>query len=125
VADDELAAKLAYVVGTLRTTPQHRLRAAGAGRFASRVDAGRALAAALAIATQGIEEADAAAMPVWRSLPVLPDLAVGDQVAVTASDYLRVVVTAPAEVWTPSGRAEPASVDRDVRALVEEVGALW
>jgi hypothetical protein len=125
LSPEELAAQLARIVGVLRTTPRNRLRAACSGRFATRVDAGRVLAAALARATQGIEEAAAATMPLWRSLPELPDLAVGDQVAVTAHDYLRAVSTAPATVWTASGRADLEQLDRELQALVAEVGALW
>jgi hypothetical protein len=122
---DELGAQLARIVGALRTTPLQRLRAACLGRFESRVDAGRALAAALAIATQGIEEAAAVSMPSWRVLPLLADLAVGDQVAVTANDYLRATAAAPDTVWTPSGRAGLVPAVLEVRALVAEVGALW
>jgi hypothetical protein len=83
------------------------------------------LAAALATATQGIEEAINDAMPAWRSLPALPDLAVGDQVAVTAHDYLQAVAVAREVVWTPSGRAPAAQVDRELQGLVDEVGSLW
>jgi hypothetical protein len=122
---DTLTALIARIVGVLRTTPRYRLRAPCTGRFESRVDAGRALAAALATATQGIEEAGVAAVPAWRTLPVLPDLAVGDQVAVTAADYLRALSEAPATVWTPSGRAAIASVEREVGELIDEVGALY
>jgi hypothetical protein len=121
----ELQAQLARIVGALRTTPRQRLRAASLGRFASRVDAGRALAVVLATTAQGIEEASTASMPSWRALPLLPDLAVGDQVAVTASDFVRAVAAAPVTVWTPSGRVELAEAVREVRALVAEVGALW
>jgi hypothetical protein len=118
-------AQLARIVGILRTTPRYRLRAASGGRFASRVDAGRALAAALATAAQGIEEAAAVAMPAWRPLTLLPDLAVGDQVAVTGNDYLRALAGAPETVWTPSGRVALSLVEREVRALVDEVGGLY
>ncbi len=121
----ELAAALARIVVALRTTQLSRLRASVTGQFGSRADAGRALAAALATAAQGIDEADAAIEPAWRRLPVLPDLAVGDQVAVTAHDLLSLMTAAPDTVWTPSGRASLSSVLADVRAMVGAVGALW
>ncbi len=116
-----LADDLARVVKTLRTTPAGRLRARLSGPFHSRADAGRALARALAIAAQGIEDADQPAMPVWREPPALGDLAVGDQVRVLAHDFLAALPHAASTVWTPSGRVPRAELVRDVVSSVAEV----
>jgi hypothetical protein len=124
-ADGQLAAELARVVAALRTTPRFRLRAACEGRYPTRVAAGRALAAALATAAQGIEDADVFPMPTWRSLPALPDLAVGDQVAVLAHDYLDALATAPAEAWRASGRVPIEQLRAEITEVVADVGALW
>jgi hypothetical protein len=127
----DLREGLARIIAALRTAPRHRLRATCEGRFASRLDAGRALATALAIATQGIAEEGAASMPAWRSLPVLPEQAIGDQVAVTAHDYLAAVDVSRGRgdaamlVWTPTGRATLEQLHGEVAALLADVGALW
>jgi hypothetical protein len=116
-----LAEDLAGVVKTLRTTSAGRLRARLSGPFQSRADAGRALARVLAIAAQGIEDADQPAMPQWRELPVLADLAVGDEVRVLAHDFLAVLPGAAGVVWTPAGRVPRAELVRDVVSSVAEV----
>lgn len=116
-----LADDLGRVVKTLRTTPVGRLRARLTGPFHSRADAGRALARVLALAAQGIEDADQPAMPAWREPPLLADLAVGDQVRVLAHDFLTVLPAAPRIVWTPSGRVPRAELVRDVVSSVAEV----
>jgi hypothetical protein len=116
-----LADDLDGVVKTLRTTPVGRLRARLSGPFQSRADAGRALARVLAIAAQGIEDADQPAMPQWREPPVLADLAVGDQVRVLAHDFLAVLPSAATVVWTPSGRVPRAELVGDVVSSVAEV----
>ena len=116
-----LAHDLDGVVKTLRTAPAGRLRARLLGPFHSRADAGRALARVLAIAAQGIEDADQPAMPGWREPPVLADLAVGDQVRVLAHDFLAVLPSAASVVWTPSGRVPRAELVRDVVSSVAEV----
>jgi hypothetical protein len=118
-----LAQDLDRVVTTLRTTPAGRLRARLPGPFSSRADAGRALARALAVAAQGIEDADQSAMPQWRTPPVLADLAVGDQVRVLGHDFLTVLPAAAKVVWTPAGRIPRAELVRDVEATVAEVAA--
>jgi hypothetical protein len=118
-----LAQDLDRVVTTLRTTPAGRLKARLAGPFTSRADAGRALARALAIAAQGIEDADQPAMPHWRTPPVLADLAVGDQVRVLGHDFLTALPGAAKVVWTPAGRVPRAELVRDVEATVAEVAA--
>src|SRR5450631_1357883 len=64
-----LARDLDSIVKTLRTTPAGRLRARLSGPYQSRADAGRALARVLAIAAQGIEDADQPAMTQWREPP--------------------------------------------------------
>jgi hypothetical protein len=116
-----LAKDLDRVVKTLRTTPAGRLRARLPGPFASRADAGRALARVLATAAQGIEDADQSAMPAWREPPLLADLAVGDQVRVLAHDFLAVLPGAASVVWTQSGRVSCAELVRDVVSSVAEV----
>jgi len=116
-----LAQDLDRVVTTLRTTPVGRLRARLPGPFSSRADAGRALAGALAVAAQGIEDADQPAMPQWRTPPVLADPAVGDQVRVLGHDFLSVLPGAAKVVWTPAGRVPRADLVRDVEATVAEV----
>jgi hypothetical protein len=118
-----LAQDLDRVVTTLRTTPAGRLRARLPGPFSSRADAGRALARALAVAAQGIEDADQPAMPRWRTPPVLADLAVGDQVRVLGHDFLTVLPKAAKVVWTPAGRVPRAELVRDVEASLAEVTA--
>ena len=116
-----LARDLDSIVKTLRTTPAGRLRARLSGPYQSRADAGRALARVLAIAAQGIEDADHPAMPQWREPPELADLAVGDQVRVLAHDFLAVVPSAASVVWTPGGRVPRAELVRDVVSSVAEV----
>lgn len=121
VVPTELVADLDRVVSRLRNAPAARLRAPISGPFATRADAGRALARLLAQATQGIEDADAMQAPVWRALPALPDVAVGDQVRVLAHDFVSVLPTSPGEVWGPDGRVDVDDVIRDVTATVTEV----
>jgi hypothetical protein len=116
-----LADEIDRVVAKLRTTPRARLGAPLSGPFPSRAAAGRALALTFAEAAQGIEDAGAPATPVWLPLPLLADLAVGDQVKVVAHDFLAALVAAPSLVWTPSGRMPVSELLRDVTASVAEV----
>ena len=109
-----LVADLERVATLLRTTPANRLAAPLSGPFASRVEAGRALARTLAIAAQGIEDAERPVMPAWRTLPLLADLAVGDQVRVLGHDLVAALAGAPDAVWTPEGRAPVDDLLRDV-----------
>jgi hypothetical protein len=97
---ERLDGTLSRLVERVRRTPPGRLRAEG------RVAAARALAQAVATALQGVEDAGSATAPSWRELPDVPDLVVGDQLAVLAHD-LRLAVSAASstEVWTPAGRA--------------------
>lgn len=70
---------------------------------------------------QGIEEAGSASPPAWRDLPDVPDLVVGDQLAVLAHDLrLALVAATPDEIWTTDGRAPLSDVLTDV---LTEVGA--
>jgi len=118
-------ASLSRMIDTVRRMPPGRLRAAPAGPYRTRADAARSLAGALAIITQGIEEAGSVTSPPWRDLPDVPDLVVGDQLAVLAQD-LRLALASgpPTEVWTPQGRAPLCDVLRDVVANADEVWRL-
>jgi hypothetical protein len=84
------------------------------GGSTGRTVAGAALdaARALARAAQGVDERDAAGEPVWRLVPDLGALTVGDQIAVTGHELARAVAALPDGddplVWTPGGR-RPAS----------------
>lgn len=122
---DELPTVLANIVAALRTMSPGRLASTLPGPTTSRADAGRLIARALALAAQGIEDAESPAPPAWRTVPDVADLVVGDQVNVLAHD-LAVAVggSAPAEVWTPDGRAPLADVLRDVLATAREVRRL-
>jgi hypothetical protein len=121
---------LERVVGKLRHATSARLRAPLVGPYASRAQAARTLAQVLATATQGIEDADQSAMPVWRTIPRLDDLAVGDQVRVLAHDLLAALATSPALVWVPDGpaaaalRVTAAELVRTVAAAVTVVDSL-
>jgi hypothetical protein len=118
---EALAVDLARVMSLLRNTASTRLGAPLSGPFATRAGAGRALAQALAVAVQGLEDADQPAMPRWRTLPRLADLAVGDQVRVLAHDLTVSAPMAPAMAWTPEGRMPTSQVLRDVAAIAAEV----
>src|SRR5665213_4228337 len=120
VVPPELVADLDRVVSRLRNAPAARLRATLSGPFATRADAGRALARLLAQVTQGIEDAAALAPPVWRAMPTLPDVAVGDQVRVLTHDFVSVLPTSASVVWGPDGRVGVDDVIRDVTATVTD-----
>jgi hypothetical protein len=118
---------LERVVGKLRHTASTRLRAPLTGAYTTRAQAGRALAQALATATQGIEDADQPAMPHWRPIPRLDDLAVGDQVRLLGHDLLAVLPTSPDLVWVPDMpdvRVPAAELVRSISAAVAEVDSL-
>jgi hypothetical protein len=113
------------VVATARRLTAARLRAPLSGPVPTRADAARLLARVLATSAQGIEAAGAPEPPRWRTLPELPDLGVGDQLAVLAHDFRHAVATATsALVWTPDGRVPLADVVRDVAATAAEVGRM-
>ena len=84
---EALEADLRRVVDRLRTLSPAQL-AGAVGAHPSRAAGGRAVAALLAVAAQGIEERSSGVEPRWRPLPELSDFAVGDQVAVTGKDLL-------------------------------------
>lgn len=121
VVPPALVADLDQVVSRLRNSSAARLRAAVSGPFATRADAGRALARLLAQATQGIEDAGTPSPPVWRTLPTLHEPAVGDQVRVLAHDFVSALPTSPSEVWGSEGRVGIDDVIRDVATTVTEV----
>jgi hypothetical protein len=113
------------VIDTVRRMAPGKLRVGLGGPFATRADAARSLGRELAAVTQGIEEAASAAAPAWRELPDVPDLVVGDQLAVLAEDLRRALASGPpAEVWTPDGRAPLPDVIRDLLATAQQVRRL-
>jgi hypothetical protein len=121
----EVDATLRRVIDTVRPMAPGKLRAGLGGPFATRADAARSLGRELAAVTQGIEEAASAAAPAWRELPDVPDLVVGDQLAVLAEDLRRALASGPpAEVWTPDGRAPLPDVIRDLLATAQQVRRL-
>jgi hypothetical protein len=124
---EELAADVRRVSGRLRSLSATRLAGApgpsvdpvdhleGEPAYASRAEAGRAAATALARAAAALEAASGepaagevsgrpAAWGQPPDLPVLSDLAVGDQVAVTGHDLLAAMDGVPpgAPVWSGS-----------------------
>ncbi|HEX7105791.1 MAG TPA: hypothetical protein VF218_07500 [Acidothermaceae bacterium] len=120
-----LAAELDAIVTSLRTMPAGRLAARLPGPIPTRADAGRLLARVLAVAAQGIEQADDGGSPRWREVPRLPDLAVGDQVKVLAYDLAQALAGNPSgEVWAPDGRVPLSDVLHDVSATAKEVRRL-
>jgi hypothetical protein len=121
----DVDASLSRVIDTVRRMPPGRLSAALTGAYRSRADAARSLARALATIAQGVEEAGSATAPAWRDLPDVPDLVVGDQLAVLAQDLrLALASDPPAEAWTPDGRAPLSDVLRDLLATAQEVRRL-
>jgi hypothetical protein len=121
----DVDASLSRVIDTVRRMPPGRLSAALTGAYRSRADAARSLARALAITAQGVEEAGSATAPAWRDLPDVPDLVVGDQLAVLAQDLrLALANDPPTEAWTPAGRAPLSDVLRDLLATAQEVRRL-
>jgi hypothetical protein len=107
----------ALVVRRLRGFTEVRY-ASAAPPMESRAAVARHLAAALAVAGQGVESAAALDQPQWRTLPDLPVLALADAVAVTAADLLGALTAAPASTWTPNGRRPTAEV---LAAVLAEV----
>jgi len=102
---DELAADVRRVADRLRGLSQAQL-SAPVPPHASRAEVARAAAQQLAEAAEGIAERGAAVEPSWRALPVLSDLAVGDQLAVAGHDLVAEVAgCAPdADVWARGSR---------------------
>jgi hypothetical protein len=133
---DEIAADVRRVSDRLRTLSATRLAAppappapparphvGGAGEdHASRAAAGRAVAQRLADAAADLEAAAAGVEPGRRPLPELPDLSVGDQVAVAGHDLLAALDLAGPDtpVGTPGGRrAAEEAVRAAARALMD------
>jgi hypothetical protein len=83
----ELARDVERVSDRLRGLSAARL-AAAAPPYSSRTEAARATAQALADVAAGLEASREPVEPTWRTLPVLDDLSVGDQIAVTGHDLL-------------------------------------
>jgi hypothetical protein len=107
----ELAADLRRVADRLGGLSESRLHGP-VPPHASRADAVRTAAQALAVAGQGVEERDRTEEPAWRTLPRLADHAAADQVALAGHDLL----TALADVepgqpaWAPRGRRTAVEV---------------
>jgi hypothetical protein len=120
----ELEGELVRVVKALRDMSVGRLGAPLSGPISTRADAGRMLGRHLALAAQGVEEAQRASMPVWRVVPPVADHVVGDQVNVLARDLLLSISGAPPMVWTPDGRVPLSDVLRDALATTREVHRL-
>jgi hypothetical protein len=111
---EELAADVRRVSDRLAGLSESRLQGP-APPHASRADAARTAARALAVAGQGLEERDGAEEPAWRTLPQLADRAVADQVAVAGHDLLGALADIePGEaVWSPDGRRTALDVVRN------------
>lgn len=102
-----------------------RLRDCSPTRFAAavpvlgtRTDAAHHLVQYLAMAGQGVEERQAAAVPAWRSVPRLHAFALADQLTVVAHDLRTALadVAADEPVWSAYGER--------VSALVATAGAI-
>jgi hypothetical protein len=95
----EIEADVRRVAERLRTLSEAQL-AAVAPPYSSRAAGGRTVVQTLADAAQALEERDSGAEPHWRDVPALPDLSVGDQVALTGNDLLAQL---PPSTPTPTG----------------------
>jgi hypothetical protein len=113
----EIDADVRRVTERLRTLSEAQL-AAEAPPYPSRAAGGRAVAQVLAAAAQAIEERESGAQPPRRAVPVVSDLAVGDQVAVTGHDLLAALGTVALEetVWAGGTR-------RTAREVVDDAAA--
>ena len=122
-----LEREVARVADRLRELGQARLQQP-VGEHASRAEAGRWVAQALADAAQELEAATNGTLPGRRELPRLSDFAVGDQVAVTGTDLLLAYAAVPPDAAVPSPEPAPRTPDevlaaalsalRDVRRLL-------
>lgn len=104
---ERLALEVRRVADRLRSLSLTRL-AAPLPPYASRADAGHALAQRLADAAAGLEGHPR------RAVPRLGDESVGDQVAVTGADLVRIAPDAPDR--TAAATSVQAALD-DLRAL--------
>ena len=110
----EIEADVRRVAELLRTMSEAQL-AAAAPPYPSRAAGARAVAQTLVDAAQALEERDSGAEPRWRDLPALSDLAVGDQVALTGHDLLRILDSTSREetVWARGTRRTAGEVVAD------------
>jgi hypothetical protein len=117
-----LTSLLPRLAAAYRSMPQSKLLGKlPDGR--SRAQAGHALAAALAVAGQGVEERDQVDPPVWRVLPFDGPFVVGDQIGVTGHDLLRaiaLVITAAA-----AAAAAPTDANAEGDADVDATMTMW
>jgi hypothetical protein len=121
---EEVERRVGRLAERLRTLSLARLAAPSAG-YATRADAGRRAAGALADAALGVSEAAPAGPPRWREVPRLRDFAVGDQVAVTGRELVEALAAGPApdaQVWTRTGRRRARDVVAEVLDLLAAVG---
>jgi len=112
---DDLEADVRRATDRARNLSQARL-AAPVGSQPSRAHAIRGVAQQLAEAAQGIAAREDPTEPGWRELPVLSDLAVGDQLAVVGSDLLAELARCDPEatVWACRARRTAFDVVSDV-----------
>lgn len=96
--------------------------------YATRAVAGRAAARLLADLAAGVEGRESDTPPLWRLLPSLHDLAVGDQIAVTCADAVAAVAAladspsgAGEPIWTHAGRRSAAEAAEAVLAELREI----
>ena len=118
---DEVEADVRRVSERLRTLSSTRLASPpgpspdGGPGHRSRAAAGRAVAQLLADAAAALEATGTGAAPHLRTLPVLPDLAVGDQVAVTGHDLLAALAVADPPLAAQRAVQEACLALADVR----------
>jgi hypothetical protein len=125
-----LTSLLPRLAAAYRSMPQSKLLGKlPDGR--SRAQAGHALAAALAVAGQGVEERDQVDPPVWRVLPFDGPFVVGDQIGVTGHDLLRaiaLVITAAAVAASAAASAAAptdANAEGDADVDVDATMTMW
>jgi hypothetical protein len=124
-ARDELTKDVRRVVDRLRGLSEARL-AAEAPPHPSRAAAARATAQALADAAQALEDRDQPDEPVWRQLPPLHDLALGDQLSVTGHDLIAAADDASPDdpVWARGRRRTAGEVLTGAAAHLGELRRL-
>lgn len=111
---EDLEADVRRVADRARNSSQARL-AAPAEAHPSRASAVRVVAQQLAETAQGIAAREDVTEPGWRELPVLSDLAVGDQLAVVGTDLLAELAGCEpdAVVWVRAARRTARDVVTD------------
>lgn len=112
---DDLGADVRRVTERARNLSQACL-AAPVGQHASRAHAMRVVAQQLAEAAEGVAAREEPAEPGWRELPVLSDLAAGDQLAVVGRDLQAELAGCDpgAAVWARGARRTAFDVVSDV-----------